>query len=360
MKKTLVALAVLAASGAVLAQVTVKGNLTSGFKSVTTGTSGPAGTSSDGGLNVGSSGFGVDTAEITFSASEDLGGGMKAGASMGLVNVVRGAGTTPPVAGSNAAWAGNFGPANTSLYVSGDFGKITLATARGTEYLTGGVAAVGGTYQDARVFSSRDASDSVTYSMTTGSFGISVAYAEPNNYLGLGAGTSGFNSGTTSGATAANSQSNTALGLRYTDGPLVADAGYTIYDEGDTADKLGDKTNMRVAGSYDLGVAKLGAGWTQRTGKVGTRTDMSIAASVPMGAVTLGANWVQRDLNSFRVENGPKVLNIGYGLSANYALSKRTSFIADYTAYTGQNGGTGLNNNADMTSVYNLLLSHSF
>jgi len=354
MKKSLVALAVLAASGASFAQVTVTGNLTAGFKAVNAGSAG----AKDGGVAVGSSGFGVDTAEVTFGAKEDLGGGMKAGASLGLVNVVRGADTTPPVAGKNTAWAGNFGPANTSVYVSGDFGKITLATARGTEYITGGVGAVGGTFQDGRALSNRDVSDSVAYSMTAGPMAMTLTYSEPNNYLGLGAGTSGSMSGTTSGALD-NSQSSTALGLRYTDGPLVADVGYALYDEGDTADKAGDKTNMRAAGSYDLGVAKLGLGWTQRSGKVGTRTDMGIAASVPMGALTLGANWVQREATNFRGD-GNTWLNVGYGMTANYALSKRTSFIADYTAYTGATGSVGANNNRDMTTVYNLFLSHSF
>jgi hypothetical protein len=353
MKKSLVALAVLAASGAALAQVSIKGQLMAGFKSFNHGPVGVV----DGGVTAGSSGFGVDTAEVTFSATEDLGGGMKAGASMGLVNVVRGAGTGF-TQGSNAGLAGNFGPANSSVYVSGDFGRVTIATARGSDYLTGGVAFVGGTYQDGRALSTRDSSDSVAWSMPMGPVAVSLTYSEPNNYLGLGAGTSGANSGTTSGAVA-NSQSSIALGLRYTDGPLVADFGYTMYDEGDTATDRGDKSNVRFAGSYDFGAFKLGGGWTQRAGKVGTRTDMGFSAAVPMGALTLGANWVQRNLSDFRDAN-VDVVNVGYGLSATYALSKRTALIADYTAYTGSNGGVAANNNRDMSGIYNLLLSHSF
>jgi hypothetical protein len=96
-----------------------------------------------------------------------------------------------------------------------------------------------------------------------------------------------------------------------------------------------------------------------------------------MGALTLGANWVQRefsgdytankltlgatpDLNTAAADPKANGTNIGYGLSATYALSKRTSFIADYTAYTGATGSVGANNNRDMTTVYNLFLSHSF
>jgi len=341
MKKSLVALAVLAASGASFAQVTVTGNLTAGFSQ----TNAPASITS---------GFGVDTAEVTFGAKEDLGGGMKAGASLGLVNVVRGAATTNGItsngtAGANTGVATSFGPANTSVYVSGDFGKITLATARGTDYLTGGVAAVGGTYQDGRALSARDTSDSVAYAMTAGPMAISLTYSEPTNSVGLGLGTSG-----TAMSAVETNQRSTAIGLRYTDGPLVADAGYAMYDEGATPTNAGDKSDARVAGSYDLGAVKLGGGWRQRAGKAGTRTDMGVAASVPMGALTLGANWVQREYNNFRNSTGKDGVNIGYGVSANYALSKRTSFIADYTAYTTDSART------QMTSVYNLFLSHSF
>jgi len=360
MKKSLVALAVLAASGAVLAQVTVKGNLTSGYKAVTSG----AVNALDGGVGVGSSGFGVDTADLTFSASEDLGGGMKAGASMGLVNVVRGAGTAAVTPGFNGQWAGNFGPANNSLFVSGNFGKVTLATARGSDYLTGGVAFVGGTYQDGRTLSTRDASDSIAWSMPVGPVAVSLTYSEPNNYLGLGAGTSGANSSgrvsvanpfstvtTPINPSTVSLQSNVAIGVRYTDGPLVGDFGYAMYDEGDTPTNQGDKSDTRFAGSYDLGVAKIGGGWRQRAGKIGERTDMGLSAAVPMGALTLGANWVQRSMNNYGGNNN---IAVGYGLGANYALSKRTSFIADYTAYTTTASTTVL------TGVYNLLLSHSF
>ena len=325
MKKSLVALAVLAASGAVLAQVKISGNLTAGFSQTQTPGVGSA------------SGFGVDTADITFAASEDLGGGMKAGASMGLVNVVRGA----AAAGADLPATGSFGPANTSLYVSGEFGKITMATARATDYLTGGVAAVGGTFQDGRALSARDVTDSVSYALTAGPMAITLAYSEPNNVVGLGGGT-----------TANGSQSYSSIGLRYTDGPIVADIGYHMYDEGDTTSK--DKTNMRFAASYDLGMAKLGAGWTQRSGQQngGTRTDMGAAVSVPMGALTLGANWVQREYSKY--QSKADGVNVGYGVSANYALSKRTAFIADYTAYTTDSS------RAEMTTTYNLFLSHSF
>ena len=67
MKKTLVALAALAATGA-FAQVTITGNLAMGYAVATN--------VANGGGDV--SGLGVDTSEIDFAATEDLGGGVKA------------------------------------------------------------------------------------------------------------------------------------------------------------------------------------------------------------------------------------------------------------------------------------------
>jgi hypothetical protein len=57
MKKTLIALAVLASSGASFAQVTITGNLAMGYRATTA----PAGDAS---------GFGVDTSQINFSAKK--------------------------------------------------------------------------------------------------------------------------------------------------------------------------------------------------------------------------------------------------------------------------------------------------
>ena len=78
MKKTLVALAVLAASGASFAQATITGTYAFGFASQT------------GGGVAAVSGLGTDTADVNFAASEDLGGGMTATAKMGISGAHRG------------------------------------------------------------------------------------------------------------------------------------------------------------------------------------------------------------------------------------------------------------------------------
>ena len=91
MKKTLIALAAIAVSGAAFAQVTVTGSIISGYKQ--SSVSGGAGTGiekqkndllagvadafvggSGGNATGDSSGLGLDTTTITFAANEDLGG----------------------------------------------------------------------------------------------------------------------------------------------------------------------------------------------------------------------------------------------------------------------------------------------
>ena len=332
MKKSLIALAVLAASGASFAQVSITGNLTAGFAS------------SDNGNGVTASGFGVDTAEIVFSAKEDLGGGMKATAKLGLVDAARGMTAGRPNTG--------FGPGDAELGLSGGFGQLTLSSSRSTDYLSGGVAGVGGTFRDGRVFFNRVSTDSVAYSMPVGPVTVGLTYSEAPNLLGLGAGTSGA-------AVVANDISNgfparqVALAVQYANGPLSADVGYLTNDKIDTTE---NKNHLRGSVSYDLGVAKLGGGMERQTWE-GTNfkltvTDTLLAVSVPMGAVTLGANWAQREISDQATAADNGSFN-GYGLKAAYALSKRTAVSADYTNWANAV-------DAKKQSVYNLFLSHSF
>ena len=349
MKKSLIALAVLAASGASFAQVSITGNVIAGFQSSnvpkgavnSTGVIIPAN-----GADASTSGFGVDTAEIVFSAKEDLGGGMKASAKMGLVDASRG---NVRAAGSNIG----FGPGDTELGLSGSFGQVTLSTSRGTDYLSGGTAGVGGTFMDGRVFGARTATDSVAYSVPVGPVTVGLSYSEKADNLGLGKGTSGVSSDTFG--------RQAVLEVGYANGPLVANAGYL------TDIDMDGKNHYRLSASYDLGIAKLGGGYElQSFGGAAnpagqaklTIADLLVGVSVPMGAVTLGANWAQRQVSETNITTIDGI-NTGYGLKASYALSKRTAVSADYTSWTGR--ATATNTIAtDKNSVYNLFLSHSF
>ena len=325
MKKSLVALAVLAASGASIAQVSITGNLTAGFQSTTDASNNTA------------SGLGVDNAEIVFSATEDLGAGLKASAKLGLVDASRGN------IRNNSNVNTGFGPGDSELAISGGFGKLALSTSRGVDYLSGGVAGVAGIKMDERVFGQRTSTDSVSYLVPVGPVSVGLSYSEPNDKLGLGLGTSGL-------PVTSTASRQVALAIQYADGPLVADAAY-LSDE-----NVGDKGHYRASASYDFGVVKV-AGGLERAALDApsvkkTTTDMLLGVSVPMGALTLGANWAQRELSDqvTSVDNGSYN---GYGLKASYALSKRTALSADYANWSGTVNG-------NKQSQYNVLLSHSF
>ena len=331
-KKSIVALAVLA-SGAAFAQVSVTGTIVSGFS----GSNTPVGANSV--LNKGtlavseesSSGFGVDTAEINFSVKEDLGGGMRAKASLGLVDMARGS-----VRGAGNVNTG-FGAGNTSLSLQNSMGEVRLSTARKADYLSAGVAGVGGNYMDGRVFNARSSVDSLEVIAPIGPVTATFTYAEPNNALGLGTGTSGVTGSRQIG-----------VEVQYDQGALSVTGGYL------SNENVGDKGHYRAAASYDFGVAKVGGGFefasTELNSMKSTTTDMLLAVSVPLGAVNLGLNWAQREVKDQTTGNG--TFN-GYGVKSSYSLSKRTALSADYTIWTGYV-------NAPVQSQYNLFVSHSF
>jgi predicted porin len=331
MKKTLIALAVLAASGASFAQVTITGNYTAGYESVSNDTS----TTTPGDH----SGLGIDTSLVTFTAKEDLGGGLSATAVMSIDGMSRGG-----ISGGDS-----------SLALAGGFGKITLATGRGSDYLSGGVSGVGGVGLDGKVFTQTNASDSIGYTSPSFSgftFGVSHSEDAGNrtgettaNFLGLGVGAAGAPSTT---------QRSTGVTGTYAAGPLVATLNYTMWDQqGAVAAANGNSKNRTsVAGAYDFGVAKLGVGYRNTQRMDGVRQDSFLAVGVPLGALTLGADWGSRAHNDTTATAAGT--RTGYGLKAEYALSKRTSLIASYASWEATVGA------AQRTTDTNLLVSHSF
>ncbi len=331
MKKTLIALAVLAASGASFAQVTITGNLAMGYQSTTTGA---VGTSTD------AAGFGVDTSQIDFAASEDLGSGLKITAKMGLAGADRSgesSGTPPngPVTGRNA-----------SLSLTTPVGLLTLASTKASDYLSGTIAGVGAYYNgfDGKVLNKRTSRDVVSFSVPVGAFTLGASYQESANLLGLGDGTTG--------AGAMTGQALTTLGATYGAGPIAANFTYLSF-----ASKVGGyKDQTRLSGSYDLGVVQLGLGGVvtnHDAGVGGKSTDLLLGVKAPMGALSLGANLVNRKIDDVAFTGQGVGTISGTALEADYALSKRTMVVANYARWTAVVGN-------DASSQFTLLLSHSF
>nr|WP_315465132.1 porin [uncultured Rhodoferax sp.] len=379
MKKTLIALAALAASGVALAQVTVTGTYAIGYKQ-----SSNAGTSSSrnavlagvadnfvggtGGNAAGeSSGLGIDTSSVTFAASEDLGSGMKIAASMNIDTLNRAS-----VVGGDS-----------SLKLTTSVGRLTLQTYKPVDYLSGGISGVGGAGLDDKVFSARVNRDAVGFDTKLGPVFVGYSHLEAgptkkdtSAALGLGVGGSG-EAGTVA-------QRLNSFSVTYVGGPLIANLNYLSYDNRGTTDAT-FKDTIRTAGSYDAGFAKFGAGYSVTTTMAGaTVTDTFVAASRSTGAWTFGANYGVGEVKDSTIGFNASVAGImktrgvnqataigiantlgitadalngtrsGYSLTAAYALSKRTSVTAAYVNWLSTPFAVDRSNEAT------LLLGHSF
>ncbi|PQA77596.1 porin [Rhodoferax sp. TS-BS-61-7] len=363
MKKSLIALAVLAASGASFAQVTITGNFTTGYKqtSIAAATTTAQGVTQNlaggtGGNAAGdSSGLGIDTSLITFSAKEDLGGGMSVAAEMSIDGLSRGG-----VAGGDS-----------SLKLTTSVGRVTLQTYKPVDYLSGGISGVGGAGMDNKVFPARSLKDAIGFDTKIGPVFVGIAHMEQASTSGA-SGTTGVGAGLgvgASGSATTVGQRLNSFSVTYVGGPLIANLNYLVYDNRSDGN-LGNvsyKDVIRTAASYDFGSFKLGGGFSQLTTVSGaTLADGLVAVSVPVGKLTLGANFASETANGFTagVYSGSPLIVLGagavdqsrtgYGLSASYALSKRTSLIANYANWQAFNGASQRNNET------NLLVSHSF
>ena len=332
MKKTLVALAVLAASGASFAQVTITGEAAFGYQS----TSNVKGVSGDD-----KSGMGTDTSEIYFGVKEDLGGGMAAEVVMQMGGLDRGGYGTPVTGDVGGAVLGK----DFKIMLTTTVGKLTLGTVKASDYLSGGVAGLGTNWNnfDGKVFSGRTSRDVATFQAPVGPVTLSLSHQEPANNLGEG-----------SGQVGSNGQRLNIVGVNYNSGAMVVDAQYLSFGEQGTTDAT-TKNQMRLSGNYDLGVVKLGAGVTVATqGGTGKVTDSLLAVKAPLGALTLGAQFANRNASdSATVYNGSVS---GYALNAVYNLSKRTYLWGQFQRWD----QTGAAAPAATTQQTTLLMVHDF
>lgn len=310
MKKSLISLAVLAASGASFAQssVTVYG-IADIFLGQTSGTGAVTQTV----LNSG----GVSTSRYGFKGTEDLGGGLKANFVLeNGFNLDTGAVDTAGQAFSRYAFVG----------FSGGFGEVKLGKT-------------GTAFDD--VSGAANAAFDSKLAPTTGAFGAwtsgnynwnpanTIYYATPN--MSGFSGALSYSLGENKTATLSSS-SVTSLHIKYEGGPVfVAFARQTEQPQGP-----GTSTSFtRLNGTYDLGVAKLLAGYgrvNDAAGVVGaTTTEWSLGADVPVSAaVTLSGGLARSSDNVV----GGNASRSGYGLAVAYGMSKRT------TLYGGLQSGT--------------------
>jgi Gram-negative porin len=352
MKKTLVALAVLAASGASFAQVTMTGEFTWGFKStnVTNSVYVDSATKTTKPLDgAGSSGFGVDYSNINFTANEDLGGGTKVEVRMGIDGADRSNDSGAAVVGQNAYIA-----------LTNGASKLKLGTLQNDDYLSEGVAGLGNPVwinQDGHVFTAHTNADRIEYSYNLGAITLGYQYLESSKDIGEGYGSTG----------SAN-QARNLIQATYAAGPLTANLGLGVYnnevDVAATQSSITSKSIARFAVAYDLGMAKLGLAYANTKKTAGSSVDTFLAVAVPLGNLTLGADWAQRktDFDGNVVTNGATTGTVnlqdgtvsGYGIGVAYALSKRTQLVANYRNWEAEVGAASKSTD---TRVY---IDHSF
>jgi len=304
MKKTLIALAAVAVSSAAFAQATISGQIAGGFQNVD-----------------GKKTYGFQDTNLTFRASEDLGGGLTASGAFTIEGMTQRNATSDAKNPTNA---------DTSMSLAGGFGTVTLASTRNSDLAVGAnVAAIslsGNQYNTGNhgVFNTRGEFVVVGYTSPEVAPGLRVSVARA--FAGY--------SDTTQKA-AINS-----FGATYAQGPLTA--AVVVKQRNAAAVSAGGKKNTtELNATYDLGVARVGAGWSSKR----TNTDkaaMTFGVSAPLAdAITVGFNYGKRDKAKYQ------------DIGATYSLSKRTSVMVAYGTYTTGAAGTTTKNQSRIRVQHN-------
>lgn len=311
MKKSLIALAALAATGAFAqSSVTIDGVVELSIANP-----------------IGADKTRLDAAnganQIRFRGTEDLGGGLKANFTL--------AQRFSPESGKNDG-SGNTRPTfqgESTVGLSGGFGSVKIG--RALTALQGPVNATDpwGTLQQASTAflpsgyaTAPWAAGAATGVEDSGGLGRTDAihYTSPS-FSGLTASVSyGFKETAQTGAVVKDGTKNlTSLWLSYAAGPLTVGGGTE-------QNRYNDKVTAVLA-TYNLGVATVGAGYgvVDPSNAAKNIKNWNVMAIVPMGAVALKAGYAEQKNENTNTKTVKKL-----GLGADYSLSKRTTLYTSY------------------------------
>ena len=334
MKKTLIALAAVAATGAAFAQSSVtlygvadvavgKANTAAGAGLSNT----IAATANPTGLGLGNDKFQAiasktlnnGTSRYGFRGVEDLGGGLKAGFNFE-------AGISLADGSANQSGGQAFSrAANVSLM--GGFGEIRAGRSVNASYYS---------------VASWELTGAANYSVVANQFNYAgagprdtaqVMYRSPS-FSGLTVDVATVLKGNDADATAAGDQSKYDIAATYVAGPLAASLAYNKVS--------GATKNVAVGAKYNLGAFTV-AGSLQDP--AGVKKGFTIGVSAPVGPVTLTAD-IARATNTADK-------NTDFLLEAKYALSKRTFAYGVYMRDGAVAGGKSV-------SAYSVGVRHNF
>jgi predicted porin len=352
MKKSLVALAVLAVSGMASAQstVTVYGLVDAWVGSVKDNNV------SQSGVNVphpfSGSGGGLQTSRFGLKGSEDLGGGLKA-------NFVLEAGFDPSTGAANNYTNPYTNATSSAIFgrqswvgLSGGFGEVKLGKMWTPYDMVKGSGAAG---FDSLLFApSTSVWASNSYQDRPGN---SIYYQTPDLAGFSAAAMYSFGENKTATVGAGKIAS---FNVAYANGPIGASLAYQTEKANANATEI---KYTQLNGSYDFGVVKLlGAygnvknGTSPVTGLAQDKAkEYQIGLDFPVNSTfTLSGGFARS--KSTRLGGLPDLKRTGYGLAGLYALSKRTNLYAG--VQSGKETTTGV---ADRkTSTYGVGVRHTF
>jgi predicted porin len=289
MKKTLIAMAAVAVAGVASAQVSITGAVAFSLQNT---------------VAAGDTVLDLSDADINFSASEDLGGGMKVSAATSISNeALRGNGTTAN---------------NTSIAISGGFGTLAYANVlSGQSKLSAGAS-----LED-------DMSDAMGGYTTVNVLDYTLPAFIPNASVTLEW------AAAPQTPNMAFTGSSPGVIVNWSAGPMSA---YVEFATSGTS-------AWDIRPTYDFGVAKV-SGRSTSTGK------REFAITMPMGAATVGYQYAKAaDTGSGKAQ----------AIAATYAMSKRTSVTYSYATGTfDAYAGKGTGDTARVGTNYRLQLKHAF
>jgi len=345
MKKTLVAVAALAAATGAMAEVTISGFIDQAWNTTRTTTGAGQSTTVK---SLGHNAIGQDA--LRFSASEDLGDGMKITAGVNTIfNSTTGSGAVALDAGSGLTLSGGFG----SVYLGQGYSAMwnTMAAAEPTQYGpgVGNVHAVGngGGYGNAVAY---------TLPALVSGLSVTIGHGPGEVATGYGDGTDvavSYNNGPLTLATAYGTSVASGAATGFTVTPLVGSVPVT--QEAITAGSRSTAQAFTVA--YDFGMAKVFAGYAML--KTGGDNDQkanssNYGISAPLGNITFALSFSDA---KYTEDGGTTASATGVRLLAKYNLSKRTYAYVQYGTQTnklstGASGGSATGNGIGLTHSF--------
>lgn len=342
MKKTLIALAALAATGAAFAQssVTLYGRLDVGYaNSVITETQ--TGKTNEA-RAIGGANNGLATSYWGIKGSEDLGGGLKAN-----FNLEQDVGVAGGTVGSGfnristVGLEGGFGSLNigryyTPFYLNQKVGDVNDASGFTTFSLTSYSVVNGAALTTPAVLT---AITSPLDGKAPETRGNGIHYATPN-FSGFSARVMlapNDSSTVTQDVQGSTNVTNNGLSAQYANGPLFVGIAWGEQVSKAQLTAVETKgTGQGLAATYDFGVAKLFANWgkvkLQNNTGIDTyfeKTETNVGVAAPFGKTTVSLAWGRNTVA--RTTNGAEDSNLSgndWILGATYDLSKRTALYA--------------------------------